>query len=275
MRSHVAEIRDALNGRGDLALAEAALLLAKDDKPDLDVARYLAMLRGAAESVQARLPASPGLGDVLYALNSYLFLEQGFGRERNEASGHFLDEVLEQRKGDAVMLGLVYMTLGRLLGVPVRGVPFPGGFFVRIDVPGEPLFVDPLQGGSTLSRDDLELLLVHAYGFERASVTLLEQILRGVDDRQVLLAVLYDLKQLFLRREMWDRALWTLDYILSLLPDRAVEIRERAQLLERMGCTEAARADFRRYLELVPNAGDGPMVIEHLAKLEKRGVTLH
>jgi regulator of sirC expression with transglutaminase-like and TPR domain len=225
--------------------------------------------------VQARLPASPGLGDKLYALNSYLFLEQGFGRERGDAGGHFLDEVLERRKGDAVMLGLVYMTLGRLLDVPLRGVPFPGGFFVRIDVPGEALFVDPLQGGTTLSREDLELLLVHAYGFEKASVMLLEQILRGVDDRQVLLAALYELKHLFLRRQAWERALWSLDYILSLVPDRAVEVRERAQLLERMGCSEAARADYRRYLELVPNAADAQKVLDKLGRLEKRGTTLH
>src|SRR3989344_2662459 len=62
----------------ELNLAEAALLIAVEEYPGLDVEAYLRQIDELATGVQQRLPAQAGLEDTLITLNQFLFLEQGF-----------------------------------------------------------------------------------------------------------------------------------------------------------------------------------------------------
>ena len=59
-------------------LAEAALLLAGEVQPGLDIYAYLQQLQLYAVDIGERLPPSARLGDVLFHLNNYLFNDCGF-----------------------------------------------------------------------------------------------------------------------------------------------------------------------------------------------------
>jgi regulator of sirC expression with transglutaminase-like and TPR domain len=67
-------------------------------------------------------------------LNRFLFDEQGFSgneQEYEDPRNSLLHEVLERRTGIPITLSLVYLEVGRRLGLPVEGIGFPGHFLVR------------------------------------------------------------------------------------------------------------------------------------------------
>src|SRR5437867_13159088 len=61
-----------------LNLAEAALLVAADEYPELDIDTYLRRLDELAQAVRRSLPEEAGLEETVVALNQFLFVEQGF-----------------------------------------------------------------------------------------------------------------------------------------------------------------------------------------------------
>jgi regulator of sirC expression with transglutaminase-like and TPR domain len=83
------------------------------------------------------------------------------------------------------------------------------------------------------------------------------------------------LKQSYLLRGDPQSALRILEKILLLTPDMASGFRERGYLYELLNCSVAAADDYRRYLELLPNASDAEMLRERLPGLMESSVTFH
>lgn len=270
------QIREAMRRRGDpLALVRAALAVAAYEHPRLDPEACLGRIQALADAVRARLDADAGLGDRLYTLNTVLFQENGFTPvEGFEVDACLIDQAMARQRARPVVLGILYLTLGRLLGIPMKGVPFPGRFLVR-PLTADALCIDPAAGGLTLSREDLELLLVETHGLQEASAALLEAILRGTADGKVITRLLHDLRRAYAEHGKPERALAIADCILELAPHSAGAHRERARLLEKLDCGRAATADYQRYLELAPNATDGSLIMERLQHLHSHRHTLH
>ena len=92
-----------LIGRPDEAidLAEAALLMALQEYPDLDISAYLGALdRLADEAASAVGNAGPNPFAIVDALNTYLFKEKGFSGNTEEyfdPRNSYLNEVLDRR----------------------------------------------------------------------------------------------------------------------------------------------------------------------------------
>jgi tetratricopeptide (TPR) repeat protein len=97
-----------------------------------DPAEAARALERLALSARAVLSAR-GAGSAVDALNRVVFDEQGFRREVDDPSLAYvlLPSALGARRGTCVGLGTLYLALGELLGVPMRGVVLPGHFFVR------------------------------------------------------------------------------------------------------------------------------------------------
>jgi regulator of sirC expression with transglutaminase-like and TPR domain len=60
-----------------------------------------------------------------------------------------------------------------------------------------------------------------------------------------------------------------------LAPDSADEVRVRALLYEHLECFGAALEDFRRYLELAPDAPDGEHIRDRIGRLAKTAAMMH
>ncbi len=259
-------------------LAEAALLVAHEVDPAVDVGEYLQRLQFYAEKVSEQLPPSVRLGDALFQLNDYLFNDRGFTSicsSRCPPENLFLDRVIDNRRGSPLSIALIYLTVGRLLGLHLEAVSFPGRILIRYSDAEGDVVIDPSDGGMPLQEDDLALILSGTYALRKRPSYRLGRFLSETDDKTLMVRMLRHLKQGYLLRGDPQSALWALEKILLLMPGMASGFRERGYLYELLDCSIAAADDYRRYLELLPDASDAEMLRARLPGLLESGVTFH
>ncbi len=255
----------------ELNLAEAALLIAMDEYPGLDVDAYLRQLDELATGVQQRLPAQAGLEDTLVALNQFLFVDQGFSGDTenyDDPRNSFLNEVLDRKRGIPITLSIIYMEVGRRLGLPLKGVSFPGHFLVKFSTREGEVVLDPFSGGSLMSKEDLEQMLEETYGASDSTSAPLERLLIAAGKKEILVRMLRNLKGAYLRRERYEKALTVIDRILLIQPDQPDEIRDRGRIYEHLECFRAALEDYQSYLRMRPAGGDAPDAHRRVAELK-------
>ncbi|HYA39604.1 MAG TPA: tetratricopeptide repeat protein, partial [Candidatus Methylomirabilis sp.] len=255
----------------ELNLAEAALLIARDEYPALDVEAYLRQIDELATGVQQRLPAQAGLEDTLIALNQFLFVEQGFSGDMDnydDPRNSFLNEVLDRKRGIPITLSILYMEVGRRLGLPLKGVSFPGHFLVKFTTREGEVVLDPFSGGCLMSKEDLEQMLEDTFGAAEAAYAPLERLLTAANKKEILVRMLRNLKGAYLRRERYDKALTVVDRILLIQPDQPDEVRDRGRIYEHLECFRAALENYQSYLAQRPGAGDAPDVHKRIAELK-------
>src|SRR3989449_10744606 len=117
-------------------LGHAALLIAREEYPGLDVGRYLLRLDEMAEEIRRRMKGTEGAKSQIAHLNRLLFEEMGFRGNREEyydPRNSFLNDVLDRRIGIPITLSTIYLEVGRRIGCPLAGAAFPGHFLVRYD----------------------------------------------------------------------------------------------------------------------------------------------
>jgi regulator of sirC expression with transglutaminase-like and TPR domain len=259
-------------------LAEAALWVAHDLDPDVDIHAYLQRLQFYADAISERLSPYAPLGDVLFQLNNYLFNDRGFSSDSRtpyQPDCNLLHQVIDNRCGVPLSLAVIYLTVGRWLGLPLVGLSFPGRILIKyVDEDGE-VVIDPAEGGMPLQETDLAMLFSRTYALGKVSSRQLKRFLSTSDDKTLLVRMLRQLKQAYLMRGDLQRALWTLENILQLVPGQASGFRERGYLYELLDCRDAAAEDYNRYLELLPDASDAALLRKRLPRLLQNPVTFH
>src|SRR4051812_29970019 len=139
-------------------LAQGCLMIAQDAYPGLEVERYLGDIERMAIRLRARVSQECGPEDRVVALNQYLFEELGFQGNTDsyyDPRNSYLNEVIDRRTGIPITLSVLYMALGRRVGLPLEGVSFPGHFLVRLRLRSGVLLLDPFVGGAPLSEPEL------------------------------------------------------------------------------------------------------------------------
>jgi regulator of sirC expression with transglutaminase-like and TPR domain len=257
----------------ELDLAEAALLIAQEEHPDLDVIAYLRRLDELAASVRARLPQAPEPADIIHNLNARLFREEGLAGNESEyydPRNSFLNEVLDRKQGIPITLSVIYLEVGRRLGLPLVGVGFPGHFLVKYRGADGDVVLDPFAGGATLTREELEQRLRRMYGEANPFLAQIPQLLAPASKKEILVRMLGNLKGVYLQQNDFTRALAAIDRILLVAPDLALEVRDRGAVHQRLGHLQAALQDFRRYLQMVPDAEDAEAVRTIISRMTAR-----
>ncbi len=152
----------------EIDLLRAALLLAKLDNPEVDVEAYALDVDKLAKRIRAGLPEQPDPAALVAALDRVLFEEQGFHGSRTDyhnPSNSYLNEVLDDREGLPISLSLLYMELGRRLGVTMEGVGLPGHFVVRyVPAEGETQLIDVFEQGKKLTVDEAKAKVIALNG---------------------------------------------------------------------------------------------------------------
>ena len=134
----------------EIDLARACLLIAQDAYPGLDVDGYLGEIERLAARLRGRLPQSQDAGERVAALNQFLFDDLGFSGNADhyyDPRNSYLNEVLDRRTGIPLTLSVLYLEIGRRVGLALEGVSFPGHFLVRLQLRGAMLVFDPFSGG--------------------------------------------------------------------------------------------------------------------------------
>lgn len=256
----------------EIDLAEAALLVATDEYPALDVSAYLRRLDELADGVRRRLRPDADFETTVVALNEFLFDEQGFTgntEDYYDPRNSFLNEVLDRRRGIPVTLAILYIEIGRRLGLTLEGVTFPGHFLVKTATADGEIVLDPFSGGMPVSEEDLRERLQARFPEHDAPNGALARLLAAADKKQILLRMLRNLKAIYLHRDQHDKALGVLNRMLFIEPELAEELRERGEVYMRLECFRAALADFRCYLDLNPAASEVALLHRRISDLER------
>ena len=257
-----------------LDLARAALWIAAEACPGLDVERQLAKLDALAAAAAPRLGEGASDEERAERLLRFLCLEQGFtGNEKayDDPRNSYLNQVLDRRTGIPITLSLVLLEVAWRLGIPLRGVSFPGHFLVKLD--GPPLrLLDPFFGRLVEVRE-CRARLRAALGPDARFDP--ERHLCAVTPREILVRILGNLKQIHLRARDFGSALACCERILLLMPASAIELRDRGLVYERLECFAAAARDFERFLRQAPDDETAPAIRARLRALRARPYRLH
>ena len=203
----------------EIDLAAASLVVAEVEYPNLDVAHYVGVLDGWAES--ARNQPGPGPDPALAGLNGLLFDELGFrGNDENyyDPRNSFLNEVIDRRVGIPITLSIVYMEVGRRLGLNLDGVSFPGHFLLRYRTPDGDHVIDPYHGGIRLDSEELESRLRQVLGNQ---AELGPEHLPIASKRQILTRMLNNLRGIYQRNGDGVREAGILERLAILNPQDA------------------------------------------------------
>jgi regulator of sirC expression with transglutaminase-like and TPR domain len=255
---------------GEFRLAESALLIAQEESPHLELAAYLHRLDAMAARITARLGLELDPQRIVAAINTALFEEEGFrGNQDNyyDARNSFLNEVLDRKTGIPITLSVVYLDLGRQVGLPIVGVGLPGHFIVQYRAHNTPFWIDPFHRGQILSREDCITRVTQFYGQELAWQ---DAFLQPVSDHAILTRMLNNLKAIYVHQRDYRRALGAVERLVLLLPDSSAEIRDRGLLHAQLGHLDTALDDLEHYLQLARDAPDASVISRHIAALRQQ-----
>jgi len=263
--------------REQFSLAEACLLIAEDEYPGIDIAGCIAKLDAMAATVRGRLGADAAAEQKVAALNHHLFSELAFRGNSDsyyDPRNSYLNEVLERRTGIPITLSIVYLEVGRRLGLALQGIAFPGHFLVRLRVERGQLVLDPYAGGEPRSESELRRRLQEALPPDRAAPPDLDRYLEPSTPREIVARVLRNLKGIYLKGAKLEQALAVMHRLLLVLPESAEELRDRGLVYADLECFRPALADLQNYLRRRPEASDGSEIHAKVVELRAASARL-
>lgn len=241
--------------QAEINLLRAGLLIAKLDNPDVDVEVYEQEVNQLVKRMEAKLPENAGDSDKLAALHRMMFDEEGFHGSRTDyhnPSNSYLNEVLDDREGLPITLSVLYMELGRRLGLPIEGVGLPGHFVARYaPKEGEAQLIDVFEQGKIMTLDEAKEKTASINGAPWQDESLAAQPPKAILNRMLrnLFAVARDHRR---AEEMFRYA----ETMLILDPESANDRFVRAVLAFQTDRLEQAERDVQWLLERHPEDVD-------------------
>ncbi len=242
-------------------LLEAAISIAQDEMPELDVETVLADVDALALRLKSRLAPDAPVLHRLRSLNRFFFDELGFAGNINDyhdPANSYVPHVLARRRGIPITLALLYIEIATQIGLHAEGISFPGHFLVKLRLPQGEVVIDPFTGQS-LSRADLEerLDMVRQASAMRAAFDVpLGLFLQAAGPRGIISRMLRNLQQIHQARGDAPRLLAVLDRQVVLEPEGWDTYRLRGDVFDGLGRLEEAAFNWGLYLEHTPEAVD-------------------
>jgi regulator of sirC expression with transglutaminase-like and TPR domain len=260
--------RDLVRGSDEgIDLARTALAVAGIEHPDLRVDRELARL----DSLAGRCGTGGRRASraTLERLRRFLFEEEGF---RGNVDAYYdprnscLNDVLDRHLGIPITLSVLFIEVGRRLGLAIEGIGLPGHFITAARVEGERVLLDPFHGGTVLTPEEAEEVAARAVG---RPVRLEAAHWTPCTRRQIVVRMLRNLKTIYARERNWDRALAVVDRLLVVDQDTPSHLRDRGTVLVRAGRLWEGAAEWERYLSQHPQAPDAESCRHELRRVRQ------
>ena len=251
--------------RSDADLAEAALLCCVETEPELDVDAALLRIDALADGLRTTgfTPGEPH--EDARRIARYLADELGYSGDAEsyyDPDNGLLTRVLERKRGLPISLAILFVSIGRRLGVPAYPVNLPGHVVAAVAGGERPVVVDPFHDGALLDDDALVDLLAEV---SAGQVTYHRAMLRPSPAVEVVRRLLNNLTRDFHARGDAANALWTVELKL-LLPNQAPEDhRVLGDLLEQLGRFGEAAAAYETYLDVTGGSADDAEEIRRAA----------
>ncbi len=249
------------------SLDRAALTIALEEYPALDIDAYLRRLDGLASSVQVLIGQDDSAINSIDCLNHVLFVQEGLHgntEDYYDPRNSFLNEVLDRKQGIPISLSVIYMEVARRIGFPIHGVGFPGHFLVKHVADDKEILVDPFNGGHILTIKNCQELLDRVYG---GSVQVQPTHLQSMSRKAIISRMLFNLKGIYYQKDEYAKALSIVDRILLLNPGIPSEIRDRGLLYMQTSLFAKALADLEYYLTNSSSPEDASNIQGHIKTL--------
>jgi regulator of sirC expression with transglutaminase-like and TPR domain len=268
--------REAIDCPEDqIDLGRAALAIATQEYPELEIDDCLSQLDSLGQAVELRIDDEKNPYRIIAALNTVLFKELGFQGNRSEyydPKNSFLNDVITRKKGIPISLSVIYMEVARRVGLSLAGVGFPGHFLVKYEDGDVEILIDVFNEGEIRSREDLDRMLQQIY---RGQVYYQAGFVAALGKRDILRRMLNNLKWIYLERGEPLKTLSVLDQLLILDPGSASEMRDRGLLYITLESYPQALEDLESYLRLAPGADDAAMIKAQIESVRHRYVQIH
>ncbi len=255
-------------------LLEAAVSLAQDEYPALDVAQVLGEVDQLQARLRRRIPATAGPLQTLRTVNQFFFRDLNFAGNLNhydDPDNSYLSVVLQTRRAIPISLAVLWMELAQGLGLEVSGVGFPGHFMLKVNLPNGQVVIDPLSGRS-LSRDELAERLEpyrnQSHFLEELDVPI-GLYLQASLPRDIIARMLRNLKEIYKVQEDWPRLIAVQDRLIVLLPQAWTEYRDRGLAQAQAGHPRRALEDLETYLVNVEDGADMLAIARRVAELRR------
>ena len=259
-------------------LLEAAISVAQDEYPDMDVQQILSDIDQLQARLKRRLPTDASALQKLRLLNQFFFRDLGFGGNLNDyydPDNSYLNAVLKTRRGIPISLAVLWLELASSLGLNACGVAFPGHFMVKVNLPRGQVVIDPFNGQS-LSREELserlepfrQRRLADSDGDSEYD-TPIGLYLQSAASRDIISRMLHNLKEIHRTQEDWPRLIAVVDRLIVLHPDAWAEYRDRGLAWAVQGQAARAVPDLEQYLAHTEAAPDIDGVAQRLAQLRR------
>lgn len=256
-------------------LTETSVALGQVEHAWLDIEAVQDQIDRLVMRLRECLPSDAAPLARLRALQRYFFGELGLrGRseqdhERVPVGACHLHEVLRDRQGHAVAVGILYLEMARQLGLNAQGALFPHHLLVRVSLPLGEVVIDPVDGRSLSHQMMMELLEPRQRRHDMLPELALEPFLRVARPREIVARLLRQLELRYQKAEDWDRLLGVQQRLVMLLPYDHGQRRDRGLTLARLGRDDEAILDLSDYLsEAHPRAADRSHVAAKLRRLQ-------
>ncbi len=187
-----------LNQGEDFNLEQSILLLARTQYPDINPQAYTALLDAYAADLRDRLDLHGDALLVLRGMSDYLFREMRFtGDEQNfnDPENFYFNRVMDRKLGSPISVSLVYLLVGRRLGLPMSGIGLPGHFLCRYQSSRAEFYIDAFQGGRLMAKADcIKQVVQLPQRFD-------ESYLSPMSPRRILLRICANLHQIYTQQK--------------------------------------------------------------------------
>lgn len=175
-------------------LEAGAFLIARYRYPEEDFEPYRRWLDETAAAATADLAPDMGAYRAIGVLNMHLFELAGLRGDDvryYDPDNSCINRVIDRKRGNPITLSVVYLLVGRRMGLPLHGVGLPGHFIVKYEDDEAETWIDPFHQGRLLSRDDC-IRHVRGMGYPFRA-----HFLKPISTRAILMRMLGNLHRIY------------------------------------------------------------------------------
>jgi regulator of sirC expression with transglutaminase-like and TPR domain len=184
-------------------IEKAVFLLAQTEFPLIEYETYCAQLDNYAHEALQEVLFTRTCLQIVEVLNEIIFERHHFVPDFDHSTNpelHYINVVLDGKKGNPITLGLLYLFIGQRLKLPIAPITIPGHFLCRIQTSTEEIYIDSFNYGTPMSRTDCVHYLV------RNNYEIREEYLQPVTPKQVLMRLCSSLHRGYAMNDQPDRA---------------------------------------------------------------------
>ena len=179
-------------------LERGVFLLAKVSSGSLDGVGFKVRLDELAQRARPLLQKAAAPMDQILLLNEFLFEKEKFRgnwTDYFDPRNSFLNEVLDRKLGIPISLSVLYLLIGKRLGLALHGVGIPGHFMLKHLDGAKESYIDPFHEGRILSRADcVEFIVEAGYPYQVS-------FLKAVGSREILARMVRNLILIYTERQ--------------------------------------------------------------------------